>query len=172
MAKLVLTNASVTFQALDFSVTPPVPVGSTYDLSDHIASISLATQYDIVETTQFGDTSKRRIAGLADNTVTFEFHQDFQAGSVESIIYPLLGTAARCVVKPIDTAVSVNNPKTTSSSIIKPFIIYSKSLSHVLINLSLSIIIFNLLTNSSFIPGIFRASSAFVAKSLSNNLSE
>ena len=118
MAKLVLTNASVTFQALDFSVTPPVPVGSTYDLSDHIASISLATQYDIVETTQFGDTSKRRIAGLADNTVTFEFHQDFQAGSVESIIYPLLGTAARCVVKPIDTAVSVNNPKYSFNALI------------------------------------------------------
>jgi hypothetical protein len=104
MAKLVLTNAYIKIGAVD--------------LSDHIKSISLATNYDIVETTQFGDTSKRRIAGLADNTVTFEFHQDFQAGSVESTIYPLLGTAIACEVKPIDAATSANNPKYTFSVLI------------------------------------------------------
>jgi hypothetical protein len=104
MAKLVLTNAYVKI--------------GTVDLSDHIASISLATQYDIVETTQFGDTSKRRIAGLADNSVTFEFHQDYVAGSVESVIYPLLGTAIACEVRPIDTAVSANNPKYSFSVLI------------------------------------------------------
>jgi len=97
MAKLVLTNAYIKIGAVD--------------LSDHIKSISLATNYDIVETTQFGDTSKRRIAGLADNTVTFEFHQDFQAGSVESTIYPLLGTATACIIKPLDSAVNASNPQ-------------------------------------------------------------
>ena len=104
MAKLVLTNAYVKI--------------GTVDLSDHIASISLATQYDIVETTQFGDTSKRRVAGLADNSVTFEFHQDFQSGSVESVIYPLLGTAVQCEVKPVDAATSTSNPKYTFSALL------------------------------------------------------
>ena len=104
MAKLVLTNAYV-------------KIGTVY-LSDHIASISLATQYDIVETTQFGDTSKRRVAGLADNSVTFEFHQDFQSGSVESVIYPLLGTAVQCEVKPVDAATSSSNPKYTFSALL------------------------------------------------------
>ena len=97
MAKLVLTNAYIKI--------------GTVDLSDHIASISLATKYDIVETTQFGDTSKRRIAGLADNSVTFEFHQDYVAGSVESIIYPLLGTATACIIRPIDASVGASNPQ-------------------------------------------------------------
>jgi hypothetical protein len=101
MAKLVLTNAQVVFQ-----------VGmTTYDLSDHIANISLATVHDIIETTQFGDTSKRRIAGLADNSVTFEFHQDFQAGSVESVIYPLLGTAVLCKIKPVSAPRTTSNPE-------------------------------------------------------------
>ena len=101
MAKLVLTNAQVVFQ-----------VGATnYDLSDHIANISLVTVHDIIETTQFGDTSKRRIAGLADNSVTFEFHQDFQAGSVESVIYPLLGTAVLCKVKPVNGPTTSSNPE-------------------------------------------------------------
>jgi hypothetical protein len=87
-------------------------------LSYHVASISLATQYDIVETTQFGDTSKRRVAGLADNSITLEFHQDFQAGSVESVIYPLLGTATNCIVKPIDAARSASNPQYSFSVLI------------------------------------------------------
>lgn len=101
MAKLVLTNAQVVFQ-----------VGSTtYDLSDHIANISLSTVHDIIDTTQFGDISKRRIAGLADNSVTFEFHQDFQAGSVESVIYPLLGTAVLCKVKPVNGLTTASNPE-------------------------------------------------------------
>lgn len=101
MARLVLTNVQV-----EFVVGP-----TTYDLSDHIASISLATVHDIIETTQFNDISKRRIAGLADNSVTFEFHQDFQAGSVESIIYPLLGTAVLCNVKPVNGLTTASNPE-------------------------------------------------------------
>lgn len=104
MAKLVLTNAYVR-------------IGST-DLSDHVKSVSLSTQYDLVDTTQFGDTSKRRVAGLADNSVSFEFHQDFQAGSVESTIYPLLGTAITCTVKPFDAAVSSSNPQYQFSAVI------------------------------------------------------
>lgn len=104
MAKIVLTNAYVSVNGVD--------------LSDHVASISLATQYDIVETTQFGDTSKRRVAGLADNSITLEFHQDFQAGSVESVIYPLLGTATNCIVKPIDAARSASNPQYSFSVLI------------------------------------------------------
>jgi hypothetical protein len=65
----------------------------------------------LVETTQLGDTSKKMIAGLAANTVSFEFHQDFQVGSVESVIYPLLGTATTCRIKPIDAARSTSNPE-------------------------------------------------------------
>ena len=97
MSKLVLTNAYVSINGVN--------------LSDHIASISLATQYDIVETTQMGQTSKRFVAGLAANSITFEFHQDFQVGSVESVIFPLLGTATTCRIKPIDAARSTSNPE-------------------------------------------------------------
>jgi hypothetical protein len=97
MAKLVLTNAFVNIAGIN--------------LSDHIASITLATQYDLVDTTQFGDTSKKMIAGLATNSISFEFHQDFVAGSVESVIYPLLGTATTCRIKPVDTIRSANNPE-------------------------------------------------------------
>ena len=104
MARLVLTNAFVKFGSVD--------------LSDHIASVSLNTSYDIVETTSFGNTAKTRVAGLADNSVSFEFHQDYASGSVESTIYPLLGTAITCEVRPVNTTVSATNPKYTFSVLI------------------------------------------------------
>jgi hypothetical protein len=97
MARLVLTNAYVVF--------------GTNDLSDHLSSISLSTSYDIVETTSFGDTAKKRVAGLADNSVTFEFHQDFATSSVEQVIYPLLGTAVTCAIKPVNTTTTATNPQ-------------------------------------------------------------
>lgn len=105
MARLVLTNAQVVF-------------GTNSDLSDHISSLSLSTSYDIVETTSFGNVAKTRVAGLQDNSVTFEFHQDYATSSVEQIIYPLLGTAVTCTVKPVNGSVSATNPSYSFSVLI------------------------------------------------------
>ena len=105
MARIVLTNASVIF-------------GTSDDLSDHISSVTLNTSYDIVETTSFGSNAKTRIAGLQDNSVSLEFHQDFASGSVESIIYPLLGTAITIKVKPVAGTTSATNPQYSFSTLI------------------------------------------------------
>jgi hypothetical protein len=104
MARIVLTNASVVF-------------GST-DLSDHIASITLNSTFDIVETTAFGNTAKTRVAGLADNSVTLEFHQDYATSSVEQTIYPLLGTAVSVVAKPVAGTTTTVNPQYTFSALV------------------------------------------------------
>jgi hypothetical protein len=105
MPRLVLNNAYIVF-------------GTNSDLSDHINNISLSTSFDIVETTSFGQTAKTRVAGLADNSATFEFHQDFATSSVEQVIYPLLGTAVNCEVRPVNGAVTATNPKYTFSVLI------------------------------------------------------
>lgn len=102
MARIVLTNVEVTIGAVD--------------LSNHIASVTLGSTYDVVETTAFAggnvpQAAKTRQAGLVDNSVTFEFHQDFAASSVEATIYPLLGTVVACTVKPLDSAVAADNPE-------------------------------------------------------------
>ena len=104
MAKLVLTN-------------PLITIAGT-DLSDHITQITLDTKYDIVETTSFGSTAKTRVAGLADNSVTIDFLQDFGSSSVESIIFPLLGTATTIVIKPVSTTTSTTNPSYTVTALI------------------------------------------------------
>ena len=104
MAKLVLTN-------------PFVSIAGT-DLSTSISSVTLDTKYDIIETTSFGSTAKTRVAGLADNSISIEFFQDFAASSVEATIFPLLGTAASVVIKPIATTVSTTNPSYTVSALV------------------------------------------------------
>jgi hypothetical protein len=104
MARLVLTNASVVF-------------GST-DLSDYISSISLSSTFDIVETTAFGNSAKTRVAGLADNSVTLEFHQDYATGEVEQTIYPLLGTAVTIVAKPVAGTTTTINPSYSFSAVV------------------------------------------------------
>lgn len=106
MARIVLTDVEVTFQG----------VGAPVDLSDHIASVTLTSTYDVVETTAFAggnvpDAAKTRQAGLVDNSVTLEFHQDFAASSVEATIYPALGTIAALTVKPTQAAIGATNPE-------------------------------------------------------------
>jgi hypothetical protein len=107
MARIVLTDVEVTFQEAGAS-----PV----DLSDHIASVTLQSTYDVLETTAFAGgnvpaAAKTRTAGLVDNSVTLEFHQDFAASSVEATIYPALGTVAAIKVKPTQGAISATNPE-------------------------------------------------------------
>jgi hypothetical protein len=99
MARLVLTNAFVTINGVN--------------LSDHIASITLTTTDDVIETTAFGTTARTRIGGLADNSVAFEFHQDYAAANVEATINgspSLVGTVTAVVVKPNGATTAADNP--------------------------------------------------------------
>lgn len=105
MARLVLTNAYVTINGVN--------------LSDHIASITLTTTDDVVDTTAFSSTAARtRVAGLADNSVALEFHQDYATSSVEATIYPLLGSTTTVVVKPNGATTAADNPSYTFSALV------------------------------------------------------
>lgn len=105
MARIVLTNAYVTINSVD--------------VSDHVASVTLNSSIDVVETTAFGTTGARtRIGGLADNSISLEFHQDYASSSIEATIYPLLGTTTSVVVKPNGSTTSVTNPSYTSTVLV------------------------------------------------------
>lgn len=105
MARLVLTNANIS-------------VGGV-DLSDLVASVTLNSTFDVVETTAFSSTSaKTRLAGLADNSIALEFHQDYATSEVEQTIYPLLGTVATVIVKPNGSVTGAQNPSYTASAVI------------------------------------------------------
>jgi hypothetical protein len=101
---IIVTNAQVTIGGVD--------------LSSHITKVTLSTTRAEVETTTFGNTAVRRIAGLADNSVAIDFNQDFAAASVEATLYPLLGSTAAVVVKPNGTATGTANPAYSFSALI------------------------------------------------------
>lgn len=108
MARIVLTDAKVTINGVN--------------LSDHIASITLNESADVVETTAFSSTAaKTRVAGLRDNSVTLEFHQDFASSSVEATINgtsSLVGTVTSIVVQPTSGSVSATNPSYSFSALV------------------------------------------------------
>jgi hypothetical protein len=87
-------------------------------LSDHIASVSLSTTNDVIETSAFSSTAaKTRVAGLQDNSVTLEFHQDFATSNVEATIYPLLGNTTTIVASPT-SSVSATSPSYSFTALV------------------------------------------------------
>jgi hypothetical protein len=109
MARIVLTDASVVINGIN--------------LSEFITSVALSTSEDVVDTTGMGSAGARtRQSGLADNSVTFEFNQDFATSAPEVTINAvgssLVGTNVTCVVKPTSAAVGANNPSYTFSAVV------------------------------------------------------
>jgi hypothetical protein len=101
MAKQVLTNVAVTFGT------------ANQDITSYVASVTLNLSKAEVATTSFGSSGAvTRIAGLADNSITLELHQDYP--TIEKLFYDAwnAGTAVPMTVKPNGTgSASSSNPQ-------------------------------------------------------------
>jgi hypothetical protein len=94
------------FFAQDYKVT----VG-THVLSTSVASVTLDITTDEVETTAFGSTYRTRIGGLKDASVSLDFHQDFGAGAIDAILFPLMGSTVAVKIAPTSGTVTATNPE-------------------------------------------------------------
>ncbi len=94
------------FYAQDYKIT----IGTTV-ISDSIASVTLDITADEIETTSFGSTYRTRIGGLRDGSVSFDFHQDFGAGSVDALLFPLMGSTVAVKIAPTSGTVTATNPE-------------------------------------------------------------
>jgi hypothetical protein len=94
------------FYAQDYKVT----IGTTV-LSSSIASVTLDITTDEVETTSFGNTYRTRIGGLRDASVSLDFHQDFGAGAVDALLFPLMGSTVAVKIAPTSGTVTATNPE-------------------------------------------------------------
>jgi hypothetical protein len=109
MARLVLTDASVVINGVN--------------LSSFITSVSLSTSQDVIDNTGMASGGARtRQAGLADNSVTFEFNNDYAAlgpeVSINAVGSSLVGTNTTVVVKPTSEAVGAANPSYSFSCVV------------------------------------------------------
>jgi hypothetical protein len=94
------------FYAQDYKIT----IGTTV-ISDDIASVTLDITADEIETTAFGSTYRTRIGGLRDGSVSFDFHQDFGAGAVDALLFPLMGSTVAVKIAPTSGTVTATNPE-------------------------------------------------------------
>lgn len=97
MAPQVLVNASVVLN------------GS--DISDHCFEVEFEVEADDVETTAFSSSGhKTRIGGLKEGSVKLGIRGDYAAASIDSILWPLLGTVVTIAMKSNNAATSATNP--------------------------------------------------------------
>jgi hypothetical protein len=105
MAKLVLTNAVVKINSVDYS--------------SNINQIELAVSSDEVDTTSFSATGWRTVTGgLKSGSVTLSFHNDYAAAAVDSVLWSALNTIATVVVIPNGTAITSSNPSYTFTALV------------------------------------------------------
>lgn len=108
MAKFVLTDAFVS-------------LGGN-DLSDHVKSVTINYSADMQDDTAMGATAHARIGGLKDWSLDVEFHQDFAASNLDSILFPLVGTSVAVIVRPVkSTVVGTGNPNYTGNAMLESY---------------------------------------------------
>ena len=110
------------FVATDYKVT----INGT-NLSTSLASVELPIEIDEQETTAFGSEWRTRIAGLKSGSITLEFHQDFAAGALDSILWPLLGTNATVTVVPTSGTVNSSNPSYSGTFLVSQYTPYAST---------------------------------------------
>jgi len=94
------------FYAQDYKIT----IGTAV-LSTSIAAVTLDISTDEVETTAFGSSYRTRIGGLKDASVSLDFHQDFGAGAVDALLFPLMGETVAVKIAPTSGTVTATNPE-------------------------------------------------------------
>jgi hypothetical protein len=94
------------FYAQDYKIT----IGTAI-LSTSIAAVTLDISTDEVETTAFGSSYRTRIGGLKDASVSLDFHQDFGAGAVDALLFPLMGETVAVKIAPTSGTVTATNPE-------------------------------------------------------------
>tara|TARA_R110000868_G_scaffold217091_3_gene467205 strand:- start:1018 stop:1434 length:417 start_codon:yes stop_codon:yes gene_type:complete len=110
MAKFVATDISTSLNGTDLSAS--------------IAQVELSITGDEVETTSFGTANagwRTYTGGLKQASVTLQFHQDFGASGIDSVLWPLLNTNGTFIILPTSGTVSATNPSYSFEALISQY---------------------------------------------------
>ena len=114
MSKFIATDYKVEINGTNFSTS--------------LASVELPIEVEEQDTTAFGAEFRTRIAGLKTGSITLEFHQDFGAAAIDSVLYPLLGTNATVTVSPTSATVSATNPTFSGEFLVTQYSPFSSTI--------------------------------------------
>ena len=91
----------------------PVVTINSVDLSDQATSAVLTVRYEALESTAFGDTSRKYVAGLGSHELTVDLYMSYAASETYATLASLVGTTTTVKVKPASGAASATNPEMT-----------------------------------------------------------
>jgi len=107
MSKLVLTDAFVS-------------VGGN-DISDHVRTVTLNYAAEEVDDTTMAQGTRTNLGGLKTWSLDLEVANDFAATEIDSIIFPLVGTAVAVIFRPTSSAKGPNNPEYTGTGMLSSY---------------------------------------------------
>jgi hypothetical protein len=91
----------------------------TADISNALSGASLEISVDEVDKTSLSSGGYREVAaGLRSGSITLNFMQDYAAGAIDSLLFPLIGTEATVTIRSSSATVSSSNPSYTTLALI------------------------------------------------------
>lgn len=91
-------------------------------LSDHVRSLTLNYEAEMLDETMMGDATRSNKPGLKNWSIDLEFENDYAAGEVDATLFPLIGAAAFPIeLRPDSGAVAVTNPKFTGNGVLENY---------------------------------------------------
>lgn len=94
-------------------LSSPVTLVNSVDLSDQCTGATVNINYDQLEATAFGDSSRKYVSGLGSHSITLDFYASFAATESWITLSALAGTSTTVIVQPTAGAESATNPKMT-----------------------------------------------------------
>lgn len=107
MAVKVLDNALVSFAGNDISAS--------------VKSVTLNYAAEMLDKTAMGDTTRSKIGGMFDWSVSCELHQDHAAGELDSLMFPLVGTTGALIIREDSAAKGASNPEFTGQAVLESY---------------------------------------------------
>lgn len=88
------------------------------DVSDHVVSVTLNYEGEVIDETAMKDTTRTAKGGLLAWSFEVELQQDFATSQIDSIMFPLVNTVVTVIFRPTTASVSTANPNYTGSALI------------------------------------------------------
>ena len=88
----------------------PVVTVNAIDLSDQCTAATLTRNIEALESTAFGDTSRKYVAGLANDELTLTLYMSYASSETYATLKSLVGTSTTVRVQPAAPPDSATNP--------------------------------------------------------------
>ena len=88
----------------------PVVTVNSVDLSDQCTAATLTRNIEALESTAFGDTSRKYVAGLANDELTLTLYMSYASSETYATLKSLVGTTTTVRVQPAAPPDSATNP--------------------------------------------------------------